>query len=39
MSWALFIVGLPIVAVGFLFEFARDQFMRGRAFYEYLSSL
>jgi hypothetical protein len=39
MSWVLFILALPIVALGFLFEWARDNFMRGRAFYEHISSL
>lgn len=37
MSWLQFIVALPICAVGFIFEWARDMFERGRAYYNWLS--
>ena len=35
-DWALFIFSLPIVALGFLYQWARDMFGRGRAFYDWL---
>lgn len=38
MKWLQFIAALPFLAVGFLFQWARDMFDRGRAYYDWLST-
>jgi len=38
MSWWNFILSLPVFIVGFVFQWARDMFNRGRAYYDMLTS-